>query len=176
MLLIPLIWFMMNRSSEKGRSVRRWLIIAGLRSALVIVLAIALSDPRLLRHSDQVNVFFCLDVSESVSRDQQLKAEAFMKKAGAEMKNEDQAGLIVFGKQPSLETSLINNFESAIIRSDVNPNYTNIYEALQLALANSPSKEIIKSLYSAMVMKIFSVRRTWPIWQVLWVSRFTRCR
>ena len=63
-----------------------------------------------------------------------------MKKAGAEMKNEDQAGLIVFGKQPSLETSLLNNFESAIIRSDVNPNYTNIYEALQLAIGKFPQQ------------------------------------
>lgn len=118
----------------------RRLIIAGLRSALAILVAIALANPRLLRHSDQVNVFFCLDVSESISRDQQLKAEAFMKKAGAQMKKEDQAGLIVFGKQPSIETSLINDFDSVTIRSDVNPNYTNIYEALQIAIGKFPQQ------------------------------------
>jgi hypothetical protein len=76
----------MQRSSEKGRSAKRRFIIAGFliagfQSALVIILVFALADPRLLSHSDQVNVFFCLDVSESISGDQLEKAEKSMKKA-----------------------------------------------------------------------------------------------
>jgi hypothetical protein len=47
----------MQRSSEKGRSAKRRFIIAGFQSALVIILVFALADPRLLSHSDQVNVF-----------------------------------------------------------------------------------------------------------------------
>ena len=138
LLLVPLIWLMLKRSAAKdGFSVRQ-LIIAGLRSALIILVTVALANPRLLHYTDQVNVYFCLDVSESIPADQQLKARAFMEKAGAEMQNEDQAGLIVFGKQPSLETSLTSDFESVIIRSDVNPNYTNIYEALQIAMGKFP--------------------------------------
>ncbi|MBW2408447.1 MAG: VWA domain-containing protein, partial [Deltaproteobacteria bacterium] len=140
LLLVPGIWLMMNRSSGEGGLSRRQLILAGLRSVLVILVAVALANPRLPNYSDQVNVFFCLDVSESVSEDQQLMAKTFMKKAGAEMKSEDQAGLIVFGKQPSLETSLVNDFKSAIIRSHVNPNYTNIYEALQIAIGKFPQQ------------------------------------
>ena len=131
---------MMKRSSGEGGLSRRQFILAGLRSVLVILLAVALANPRLPRYSDQVNVFFCLDVSESISEDQQLMAKTFIKKAGAEMKSEDQAGLIVFGKQPSLETSLSNDFKSAIIRSHVNPNYTNIYEALQIAIGKLPQQ------------------------------------
>jgi hypothetical protein len=96
----------MQRSSEKGRSAKRRFIIAGFQSALVIILVFALADPRLLSHSDQVNVFFCLDVSESISGDQLEKAEKSMKKVGAGMGKEDRAGLIVFGKRPSLEMSL----------------------------------------------------------------------
>jgi uncharacterized membrane protein len=128
----------MQRSSEKGRSAKRRFIIAGFQSALVIILVFALADPRLLSHSDQVNVFFCLDVSESISGDQLEKAEKSMKKVGAGMGKEDRAGLIVFGKRPSLEMSLLNKFDNLIIRSDVNPNYTNIYEALQLAIGKFP--------------------------------------
>jgi uncharacterized membrane protein len=131
---------MMNRSSVKDRSPGRKLVIGGLRSALVIVLGLALSDPRVLSHSDQVNVFFCLDVSESIPRDQKLAAQVFIKKAFADMKSEDQAGLIVFGKHPSIEISLRKEFDSLIMRSDVNPNTTNIYEALQLAIGKLPQK------------------------------------
>ena len=87
-----------------------------------------------MKHSNQVNVFFCLDVSESIPREQKMAAEAFVKKAAAGMKSEDQTGLIVFGKNPSLEVSLKSDFEPPIIRSDINSNYTDIYKALQLAI------------------------------------------
>jgi uncharacterized membrane protein len=107
---------------------------------LVVLLAIALADPRLLSPSDQVNVFFCLDSSESISSDQQEKAEEFMKKARTDMGTDDQAGLIVFGKHPSLEMSLRPDFNSAVIRSDINPNYSNLYEALQLAIGKLPQQ------------------------------------
>ena len=103
-------------------------------------LALALADPRLSSHSDQVNVFFCLDTSESISMDQRVKAEEFIKTAGSGMGADDQAGLIVFGKHPSLEMSLRPDFDSGVIRSDVNPNYTNIYEALQLAIGKFPQQ------------------------------------
>jgi len=140
LLLIPLIWFMMNRISAKGRSPRQRLIIGGLRSLVLIVLVLALADAQMLRPSDQVNVFFCLDVSESIPEDQMLAAEAFIKNAVAGMKSEDQAGLIVYGKHPSLEISLRNKLDSLRIKSDVNPNYTNIHAALQLAIGKLPQK------------------------------------
>jgi len=140
LLLIPLIWFMMNRLFAKGRSPGQRLIVGGLRSLLIVVLVLALSDPQILSQSDQVNVFFCLDVSESIPGDQKLAAETFIKNASAEMKSEDQAGLIVFGKHPSLEISLRNEFDSLSIKSDINPNHTNIYAAMQLAIGKLPQK------------------------------------
>ena len=73
LLLIPLIWFMMGRSSE-DRLPRKKILVGVLRSSLIIVLGLALSDPKHLSHSDQVNVFFCLDVSESIPGDQRQKS------------------------------------------------------------------------------------------------------
>ena len=67
-----------------------------------------------------------------------MAAEAFMKKAAAEMKGEDQTGLIVFGKNSSIEISLRTDFDPPIMRSDVNSNDTNIYDALQLAIGKLP--------------------------------------
>ena len=138
--LIPLIWFMTKRSWAKGGEGRKKTIVIGLRSLLIIFLGLALSDPQLLIRSDQVNLFFCLDISESIPREQKKTAEAFIKKATAEMKIEDQAGVILFGKHPSIEISLQKKMGSLVMRSDVNPNYTNIHEALQLAIGKFPQK------------------------------------
>ena len=136
--LIPLIWLMMRRASaQKGMS--RQQIVAGvLRSLLIIVLALALSNPKQLRHSDRVNVFFCLDVSQSIPTDQRLKAEKFITQATAGMEKEDQAGLIVFGKHPFLEISLASNRVGLDLKSVVNSNNTNIHDALQFALGRLP--------------------------------------
>lgn len=114
------------------------IFVGVLRSSLIIVLGLALSDPKHLSHSDQVNVFFCLDVSESIPNDQRLKAETFIEQTAAEMQSEDQAGLIVFGKHPSLEVSLRTKLDALNIKSIVNPHNTNIHDALQLAIGRLP--------------------------------------
>ena len=137
-LLIPVIWFTLQRSFAKGGLSRRKTFVTGLRSLLIILLGLALSDPRLLIRSDQVNLFFCLDASESIPRTQKKAVAAFIKKTTAAMKNEDQAGVIVFGKQPSIEISLQKKINSLAMRSDVNPNFTNIHAALQLAIGKLP--------------------------------------
>jgi uncharacterized membrane protein len=103
-------------------------------------LGLALSDPKLLSHSDQVNVFFCLDVSESIPGYQRQKAETFIEQTAVEMQSEDQAGLIVFGKHPSLEVSLRTKLDVLNIKSIVNPHNTNIHDALQLAIGRLPQQ------------------------------------
>jgi len=139
-LSIPIIWYMMTRSSAGDRLTGRKLVIGIIRSLLIAVLGLALAGPRFLRHSDLVNVFFCLDGSESIRREQRQAADAFVKKAAGAMQNGDQAGLIVFGERPSLEISLSNKLDSIAIRSEVNPNYTNLQDALQLAIGKFPQR------------------------------------
>ncbi len=56
------------------------------------------------------------------------------------MQNGDQAGLIVFGESPSLEISLSKKIDSLNIRSEVNPNFTNLHDALQLAIGKLPQQ------------------------------------
>jgi uncharacterized membrane protein len=138
LLLIPLIWLMMKRSAAGVQLSKRQIAIGVLRSLLVIVLGLALSDPNHWRHSDQVNVFFCLDISESIPGDQRQKAEAFIEQAAAEMRGDDRAGLIVFGKQPSIEVSLNARLDALDIKSIANPHNSNIHDALQLAIGRLP--------------------------------------
>ena len=139
-LLIPVNWLMMGRSFARGRSSRQKVIVGGIRSLLIIILGLTLSEPRLSHHSDQVNIFFCLDVSESIPGDQKRAAQSFIKAAAAGIKDEDQAGLIAFGKHPSVEISLRKEFDLHSLRSDINPNYTNIHDALQLAIGKLPTQ------------------------------------
>ncbi len=139
-ILVPLIWIMMRQSFLQG-SPRAYRFVAGiLRSLLILVLGLTLADPRIMAHTDQVNLFFCLDVSESIGDDKHRAAREFMQKTISGMEKEDQAGLILFGKHPSLEISLRNDFEPHILRSYVNPNFSNIYEALQFATGKLPQK------------------------------------
>jgi uncharacterized membrane protein len=138
LLIIPFIWLMMRRISADDRWSIKRIVVCVLRSLLIIVLGLALSDPKLLSHSDGVNVFFCLDVSESVPGDQRQKAETFIQQAAAEMQRDDRAGLIVFGKHPSLEFSLKPEIDALNIQSIVNPHNTNIHDALQLAIGRLP--------------------------------------
>lgn len=139
-LLIPLLWLMMRRSFLQGSARRHRRLIGAARSVLFLVLGFALADPRLMTRSDQVNVLFCLDVSQSVGREHITAAEEFMRQAVTGMNPEDLAGLVVFGKHPSLEISLSSDFELRPIRSDVNTNFTNIHEALQFAIGKLPQQ------------------------------------
>src|SRR5210317_300285 len=139
-LLIPFIWILLNRTASRGSSRRPRYVFGILRSLLIIVLGLALSDPKLLSHSDQVNVFFCLDASESIAGDQRLKAVKFIEQAASEMQSGDQVGLIVFGKHPYLELSLRSKLDGLNIKSLVNPHSTNIHEALQLAIGRLPQQ------------------------------------
>ena len=117
---------------------KKEMALSVIRSFLILVMGLALSDPKLLSPSDQVNVFFCLDVSESIPDDQRQKAEAFIEQTTAAMQLEDQAGFIVFGKHALLEVSLRTKLDALNIKSIVNSNNTNIHDALHLAIGRLP--------------------------------------
>ena len=175
-ILIPVLWFMLHRSFTTGGLSRHKKIVIGLRSLLVFLLGLALCDPQLLIRSDQVNLLFCLDVSESIPGKQKKAAEAFIKKTTAGMKNEDQAGVIVFGKHPSIEISLQKEFDSLVMRSDVTQTLPIFMTHCSLPLENSPRLEKIKLLYLAMAMRICSNPLTWLTWPVHLELRYTLCR
>jgi len=137
-ITIPFIWVMFEHSLRKTSPLGEKLLIGGLRSLLIIVLGLALADPRLVKNSDRVNLFFCLDMSDSIQQGVHKNAMDFMRKASNGMRGSDSAGLIIFGERASLETDLNKKFELTEIRSQVNRNLTNIYEALQVAVGKLP--------------------------------------
>ena len=131
LIFIPVIWIMMNRSSFKSEPPLGRILSGGIRSIIILILALALSDPRVVKSSDRVNLFFLLDVSESVPEEGQKAALEYIRTASLGIEDEDRAGVIIFGKHPSIEITLTNDFAPLSYKSQVNTNFTDIREALQ---------------------------------------------
>ncbi len=138
LIAIPLLWIGFRKTPLQKLSSREKLLFGGMRSLLLLLLVLALCDLRLLNSSDHVNLFFVLDLSESINAQGRNKALTFMKKAVSGMGKEDRAGLILFGKEASLETELKNDFNPSDLRSQIDPKATNIKDALQLAIGRFP--------------------------------------
>ena len=138
LIAIPLLWIGFRKTPLQRLSSREKLLFGGMRSLLLLLLALALCDLRLLNSSDRVNLFFVLDLSESINARGRNAALTYMKKAVSGMGKEDRAGLILFGKEASLETELKNDFYPADLRSQIDPKATNIKDALQLAIGRFP--------------------------------------
>ncbi|MBW2085001.1 MAG: VWA domain-containing protein, partial [Deltaproteobacteria bacterium] len=139
-LFIPVTWIMISRFSLQNRPLRGRILIGGLRTLLIFVLGLSLADPRILENSDRVNLFFIQDVSRSVSVEEERAGLKFMQEAVTGIGEEDQAGLIIFGKRPSLEAALSHDFQPLDYRSQVNTNFTNIFQSLQLAIGKLPQE------------------------------------
>lgn len=138
--LIPVVWLMARRSFlQHVTRTRRWLVI-GLQALLLFTLALALADPRWLTQSDTVNLLFCVDASESVSDETWPLAEHFMQASARQMRADDQAGLVAFGKTPALEVPLSPDFAPRGLHSDLNAAFSNIADALQFALGKFPAE------------------------------------
>ncbi len=140
LLIIPVIWAFTRRSFLSQIPKRKRIIVFSVRALLIVLLGLTLCDPKWLTHSDKVNLFYCLDMSDSIGSDQRELAASLMRKTSASMGAEDQAGLILFGKQASLEHALDRSFRQDVFRSQVNSNKTNIFEALQFAIGKFPPK------------------------------------
>ena len=139
-LLIPTIWISLVKFPPANRSKRQRFISGIFRSATVFVIGLALADVRIEQGADQINLLYCLDLSDSITYEEQQATREFIERATSEMKSRDQAGLIVFGKRPYLEQSLSKDFSLKKTRSQVNANFTDINAALQAAVGKFPTK------------------------------------
>ncbi len=153
--LVPLVVLWSYRSLAGLGPVRRWVAI-GLRSSLIILLALALAEVRLRHQSESVTVLFVLDRSQSVPEETEKDAKTgnvvdhrwervrkFINDAvefrGAGHER-DRAGLIVFGRRPRLELppSDAPRFKFTEVTSAIDSNYTDVAAAIKLALASFP--------------------------------------
>ncbi|MGH7265127.1 MAG: VWA domain-containing protein [Candidatus Rokuibacteriota bacterium] len=128
-----------GRRAIPSRAVDRWAL--GVRAASLAVLVAALAQPQVARWVDRQNVFFLLDMSDSVSLAAREGGYRFATAALEGMKEEDRVGLIVFGRDPQLAEPLRG--KPALGRPQAPPvtNATDIERAIHLALASFPAGE-----------------------------------
>jgi uncharacterized membrane protein len=117
----------------------RWVL--GLRSGLLLVLAVSLFRPQIPRWVDRLNVIFLVDVSESVSAGSQAEARRYVAEAFTGMRERDQAGVIAFGQGARVEKQLGTDTRWDRSESSVPAKGTNIAQAIELAVATLPSGE-----------------------------------
>ena len=114
----------------------RWAL--GVRCALVVVLALTLTGPTLPRWVDRQNVVYLLDVSDSVSLAARERAYRFVNESVRGMKTGDRNSVIVFGEQAVVDQPLSARPVVDRPKAQVSGRGTNIFQALQLALATLP--------------------------------------
>jgi uncharacterized membrane protein len=110
-----------------------------LRSTILVALVLALAGTQLVRPVDDLTVVFLIDGSDSVSPAQREAAIDYINTALAERRDNDQAAVVVFGRNALVEWApaeldALSRLTSAPIASR-----TNIAEAIQLGMALFPA-------------------------------------
>ena len=119
------------------RRVQRWAL--GVRAAMIVLLLVSLAQPKVPRWVDRLNVFFLLDISDSVTLAAREQGFRFIQAALNGMREEDRAGLIAFGAEARQEAPL--RARPTFDRPDpsISGKATNVAQAIQLALASFPA-------------------------------------
>ncbi len=114
----------------------RWAL--ALRGALVVVLALTLLKPTVPRWVDRLNVVFLLDHSDSISLAGRERAWRFVSEAVKHMRGSDRASVVVFGEDAVVDQPLAARTELQRPQAEVAGRGTNLFQAIQLALATLP--------------------------------------
>lgn len=117
---------------------RKWTAIT-LRSVILFCLVAALAGAELIKKSDKLAVFFVLDHSDSIPEEVRLGAAQAVRNAAEQyMKSDDEAGVIVFGEEASIELSVEPGLDLRRIYSSVGREQTDLAGAIRLAMAAFP--------------------------------------
>jgi uncharacterized membrane protein len=141
--LLPFVWWLGKRSLAGLGPWRQWLAILLRCSVLLLVIA-ALAGIQWIWINDRLTVIYLLDQSDSIpaaKRQLMLRYAIESTKSHRQANRQDRAGLIIFGREasiefPPLDENLppIEQPESYLGKSDA----TNLESALKLAQASFP--------------------------------------
>lgn len=138
-VLLPLVLWLSWRTLA-GLGWWRWAAAVALRSAVLALLVAALAEVELVRRSDRMTVIYVVDQSLSLPEAQRRQMVDYVNRAIREhRRREDRAGVIVFGRDASIEIApLDEHVPFDAIESVLDPEYTNLAGAMKLAQASFP--------------------------------------
>lgn len=138
LFILPAIVWLFWRATTHLPSFRRVVVLA-LRMLAIILVVLSLAGLGLKGPTDQVNVMVVLDASDSLREEGREQGFEFVQRALKQMKKGDQAGLVVFGADASVEVSPQPFAEVKKLASTVSGDATDIEHALELAMAQFPA-------------------------------------
>ncbi len=117
---------------------RRWTAVT-LRTLILMCLIAALAGMEIVKRSDKLAVFFVIDHSNSVPGAVfESTVEAVQEAAREYMTPRDEAGVLVFGEESSVELAVGPNLEMGPVQSYVGGEQTDLAGAVRLAMAAFP--------------------------------------
>lgn len=137
LLLVPLTVYLSRTSlAFLRRGVRRWSL--GLRLAIVALLVLSLAGTGIVRADQRLSVVYLLDRSDSVSADAQAQQAEYVSRAIADLREGDQAGVVVFGSDALVDRPVLPDKAAPDLASAPSTTYSNLADALRLGLAVAP--------------------------------------
>jgi uncharacterized membrane protein/Mg-chelatase subunit ChlD len=136
--VVPLIIWIFWRSTTHLTPFRRRLVLA-LRVLMITLVVLSLSGLSVENPTESINVLFALDASDSIGEEGREAGLAFIQRALSQMKKGDQAGLLVFAEEASVELALQPQMTVSKIDSTVPGRATDLRHAIEVALAQFPA-------------------------------------
>ena len=134
-LLVLLLEGLLYHREAQGR----WPVLAaGTRAAILLCLGLGLAGVGLYRVTDQLNVLFLLDASDSVSLENRVKAWQYVQDAIPAAGKRDRYGVVTFGGSPVLDLPVGSGPAPAKPPLLADSRATDIGAAIKLALAAFP--------------------------------------
>ena len=133
----PWIWWL-HAAGWGGLHGARAILALFIRLLLVATLALALAEPRAVRTSDDLCLVYCLDASDSIGDGAGGQARQWMLETVGAKPKQDQAGLVIFGRDAAVELPPSQSFPFQAFTTRVAHDGTDIEKALMLAAAVLP--------------------------------------
>jgi uncharacterized membrane protein len=130
------IWFSWKSDVQIGPW-RHWTAMA-LRLLVVLALCLAMAGLQWKKPIEGMTAFFMLDRSQSVPSSQQDEARAYVNEASKEKKDNDTAGVLVFGSEAAIESRPNPQVDLRQIQAVVGIDRTDIASAIRLGTAAFP--------------------------------------
>jgi len=135
--ILPFIWYISSQGHPVLSPFRRRIALV-LRLIILGFLVLSLAGVKVRLPTNNENVFFLVDGSESISTANKELTREYVKSSLGKVGGGDRAGIIVFGGNAFIESLLQAQPHLSDFRTRVNPYQTNIEQALELAMSNFP--------------------------------------
>ena len=137
LIVTPWVWWL---------SVAGWGGITGFRAHLALLVRLTLlglfvmllAEPRAVRTSDDLCVVYCLDSSDSIGEGASEQVRQWMLNTVGGKPKQDQAGLVVFGRDAAVELPPSQSFPFQAFTTRVGHDGTDLEKALELSAAVLP--------------------------------------